>query len=263
MLKTWSLSPVWLGAFVVACQAADPGAPDAFPGARPDASAPAPDAGATPTDEIVGGWRFTLGDPTSADALRCDVDVVAGGYHIVCPDPGLPWEVIPGCTQTRADHRIFGALSADFAGDFDYIEQYEGSGCAGYGVATGIPIVDTGYARMEASRTRPDDLGGILAKLDGDWSWSLFPRGAGEPAAACDLTFASGAFTVRCADGNPTWVALDCVETRSIVLEGALSLAGLTGAGREEARYDGAGCEAAGYPPIVTGDATPMSAARR
>jgi hypothetical protein len=232
-------------------------------GAGSDGAPPTVDAG-NPGDPLNGTWHWWIGDEVAPDST-CDVTIGGGEFEVYCPSP--PYEITADCTRTKNDTRILGTWGAAFAGRFDQIERYEGTGCAAADHPdTDVDIVTEGVLVMEADLATDSTASGFLPEAFGQWDWSMSEAEAPDPVITCAVTFEPGAdaetaaFHVECQEPPETPIA-DCTQIDAIVIEGTIDAATMTGEGWDESRYDGVGC-APTYPDpvVVDGEPAPMGA---
>lgn len=236
-------------------------AEDAAPGeadAAPDA-----DLG-NPADPLIGTWSFWIDDPPDGE---CDVTIDGESYEVYCPSD--PYDPVPDCTRTKNDTRIRGTWTDAFAGTFDSITRYEGTGCTGEYTPVDVDIVEQGVLTMDATHAAASQATGFLQLAYGSWDWTLREPGDGGETFGCAVSFEPGdgadsvAFRVECVDPDTTEPVQDCTLTNATVVTGTLGAAEMIGEGWGEDRYDGSGC-APTYPDPVVEELphTPMGASK-
>ena len=235
-------------------------------GAGEDAAVQPADAG-HPGDPLNGTWQWWIGDDPENPDSTCDVTIGGGEFEVYCPSG--PIEVGTDCMRTKNDTRIVGTWAAAFAGRFDQVERYEGTGCSAAGHPdTDVDIVTEGVLVMEADLAEAAAATGFLPEAFGQWDWSMWEAEDEENLIACAVSFEPGAdadkaeFRVECLE-EPTTPVPDCTAIEAIVIEGTIDQAVMTSEGWDETRYQGAGCDPDYPDPVVEGDHAPMGATKQ
>lgn len=231
-------------------------------GGESDAAPPA-DAG-NPGDPLNGTWQWWIGDDPKNPDSTCDVTIGGGAFEVYCPSD--PFEVATDCTRTKNDTRIQGTWTSSFAGTFDEIERYEGTGCAAAGHPdVDVDIVTEGLLVMEADHAQAASASGFLPQANGRWDWAMWEAEDTANRIECAVSFEPGAdddvaaFRVECLEA-PTEPVPDCSETDATVIEGTIGATQMISEGWSETRYEGAGCDPMFPDPVVEGDHSPMGA---
>ena len=231
-------------------------------GAGSDGAPITADAG-NPGDPLNGTWHWWIGDAETPDAT-CDVTIGGGEFEVYCPSG--PSTAGTDCMRTKNDTRILGTWGAAFAGRFDQVERYEGTGCAAAGHPdTDVDIVTEGVLVMEADLATDSTASGFLPEAFGQWDWSMREAEAPDAVITCAVDFAPGddadtaAFHVECLE-PPTTPVENCTEIEAIIIEGTIDAATMISEGWDETRYEGAGCSPMFPDPVVEGDHAPMGA---
>jgi hypothetical protein len=245
---------------VACCGEIKTASPDAGPGGAD--AAPDADPGHV-ADPLVGSWTWWIGDPPDTE---CDVTIEGVEYEVYCGSD--PVEVATDCMRTKNDTRIQGTWDSGFAGTFDEIERYEGTGCAAAGHPTvGVDIVTEDVLAMGADHTTAAPAAGFLQLAYGAWDWEIHDTVEPSDMLACQVSFEAGpdantvAFRVECLE-EPTSPVADCTQTGALVIDGTLTAAAMAAEGWDEDRYQGSGCSPMYPDPVVEGEHTPMSATR-
>ena len=234
-------------------------------GAGSDAAPSTADAG-NPSDPLNGSWQWWIGDDEENPDSTCDVTIGGGAFEVYCPSD--PFEVAPDCIRTKNDTRIQGTWLDTFAGTFDEIRRYEGSGCTGDYTPVDVDIVTESILVMEADQAVASGASGFLSLANGRWDWSMWEADDTANRIACAVSFEPGpdadtaAFHVECLE-EPVIPIPDCTEIDAIVIEGTIDDTTMTSAGWDETRYQGTGCDPMFPDPVVEGDHAPMGATRQ
>lgn len=91
------------------------------------------------------------------------------------------------------------------------------------------------------------DAGNPSDPLDGSWTWWIGSEL--DPDTTCEVTIGGGAYEVYCPSA-PYEIATDCMRTKSDTRIQGTWAAAFDGTFDDIRRYEGAGCETAGYTPV-------------